>query len=308
MFLNKWNGQFVYLDENDGEGNDLGGGEGEDNTDENGEGEGEGQAAAAEGSKGEGKKDPEGEGEGEGEGEDESKGHSHMVPKSRMDTISRREKKAAARVAELEAQLAEKPKTTTTEETSDWNSKFAALDKRQADALADGDRDALAGILAEQRTLTNEYNSEVIANSSAATTTNAQNGIRYDAYLASLEATYPAIDPDNEAYDEATHDEVSDVMNAFLATGDYAPAEALERAASYVFNQAVDQPVADPRTTDVDKNLDAHKRTAPNGQGKGGLDNGEAGMKAKVDPMKLSEAEFDRLGEEELSKLRGDTL
>jgi hypothetical protein len=130
----------------------------------------------------------------------------------------------------------------------------------------------------------------------------------YNTMVRELEAIDPRFDKTSDDHDPDLVEEVADLIDAFEAKGMAAP-DALRRAAKSILRQDVfavggakSLKKAEPRKTDVAKNLAAAKRQAPD---EPGLVKEKAG---KVDVSKLTEAEFDALPEETRKRYRGDEL
>jgi hypothetical protein len=135
--------------------------------------------------------------------------------------------------------------------------------------------------------------------------------LRYDGLLAEVERLVPAVAPDSDSYDEGLVAEISELATAFEARGARA-ADALEKTLSYVFPQgwrpgaaAPEAPAAPAKgRTNVRKNAEAAKGLPP--KLVAGESSDKAGITGKLDIMKLSDAELEKLSETQLAQLRGD--
>lgn len=250
-----------------------------------------------------------------------------MIPKSRLDAALSRAREAEAKLAEynsLPPQQQEQVSQQPVPEQRNLEAELAELDAKMAEAIADGTVDDLPSLLAEQRKLQNEYMSEQIrANTvdpvAIQQATRAE--LEFDVLLAQVEAVRPETDPseDNEAYDEALVAEVNDLMDAFMSRG-ASKIDALERALGYVYPEGWDiqetttesppEPVAEtkpapsPKKTDMKRNIEDASKLAP--EMVQGDKSSDAGIKEKINPMKLTDEQFEKLTDEQLAELRGD--
>ena len=138
----------------------------------------------------------------------------------------------------------------------------------------------------------------------------------YNSLVNVLEGVDPRFDEDSDEYDEELVERVSELTEAYEAKGLSAP-DALRKATKLVLGvdpfrpakslardekkedkKEKEKPAA--RKTDVKKNLNAQKKQPAEEPG----DHKE--KTGKIDPMKLSDADWDKLPESKRRELRGD--
>lgn len=239
----------------------------------------------------------------------------YMIPKSRYDAVMGRLRAAEAKLQETQARVAQPapapaPPPAPVPNVDD---QLAELDNKYTQALADGQYEEAAKLMAQSRQIERQMFSAALSQVANQTRTQANSEtreqLRYESLLAEVERAVPQVAPDSDAYDEGLVAEISHLANAFERVGER-PADALEKAMSYVFPQgwrSVKQAAAitpQTRATDVAKNLAAAKAIPP--KMVAGENSDKAGMTAKIDIMKLSDAELDKLTEDQLARLRGD--
>ncbi len=239
----------------------------------------------------------------------------YMIPKSRYDAVMGRLRAAEAKLSEATsaAQAAPAPAPQAPAEPS-IDERLAVIDSEYTQALADGHYEQAAKLMGQARTLERQLFSQAL-NQVATSTRNQANAetreqLRYDTLLAEVESKIPQVVPDTDGYDEGLVAEISRLVSAFQQIGEK-PADALEHAMGYVFPNGWREPqkVAEKsppavRTTNVQKNAAVAKAIPP--KMSAGANSDKAGMVGKIDVMKLSDRELEKLTEEQLSELRGD--
>ena len=257
-----------------------------------------------------------------------------MLPKTRYDAAMSRARAAEEKLAEYEAnpptavvaaQPAAPAATTAAPEVT-FDAQIDALDEKIDDAVADGDTKEATTLRREQRTLINQATDARIEAARTDTSTildETRAELAFDSLLAQVEAAHPEADPTegNESYDEGIVNQVNRLMNGFMQQGSN-KIEALEEALGYIYPEGWDSqssepeassapdpepaPAPEPKKTNIDANLEAANAQSP--EMVAGDDSTTAGIVDAINPMKLTEKQFDALSEEQLSKLRGDTL
>ena len=184
-----------------------------------------------------------------------------------------------------------------------FETELEGLEDKLDAAIADGSTADARAVRKEMRTVERKINQAYVNEQTAAASTKTQNAVSASALLSSYEKDFPVLDPDSKTYDSALDTEVAEMKAGYEAIG-YTPAEALSKAVGAL----VDTTPAgggEARKTNVDKNLETHNKQP----GKmAGADNGSNGMSKGIDPMQLSEKEFDNLTDEQISNLRGDEV
>lgn len=145
---------------------------------------------------------------------------------------------------------------------------------------------------------------------------------RYSTSLERIESAFPTLNPDHDEYDEELMAEVVELKDAYQIKG-FTPTQALQKAVkALVEPRTTRQEMATsstPRVNDKDvaaeRKKDAVGRTAaavgktPPSLARTGTDSDRMGGPADIHAvMKMSQAEFAKLSEDQLAKLRGDTL
>jgi len=315
--MNKWMNLLArsgYMDETDGAGNDLGGAgdddaaaaaaaAGDDDAAKAAAAGDDAAVAAAAGDDDAAKTAAAGD---DGKGEEKN----YHVPKARMDAATQRaNRERDARIVAEDELAALKGAGGAAAKADEGGvgaleTQLEALDDKLDAAIADGTTAEARAIRQDMRKVERQINQAYVDEKTAAASTKTQNAVAAGTLLSSYEKDFPVIDPDSPTYDAALDTEMAEMKSGYEAIG-YAPAEALSKAASVLLGAAPAADGAKPRQTNVDKNLETHNKQP----GKmGGADNGNNGMNKGIDPMQLSEKEFDNLTDEQISNLRGDEV
>lgn len=246
-----------------------------------------------------------------------------MVPQKRMKEAVDKERKAReaseAKLKEAEEKIEEQNRGVDTKKLA---SDIEDLDELLDKAIADGDAVAKKRIRGEIREKQMTLARAEAAALSAQATAIAVERVRYDALVERLEKDHPAMNPEDDAYDEEVIAEIVDLKSAYEAKGD-SSSEALKKAAKYVFKQqkaeAKEEKEEVAALDDDEESEEAQalrekaikraqeaKRRQPASTDKGGKasDKSGGGMKGNVD--KLSDDEFDKLDPKDIARLRGD--
>lgn len=247
------------------------------------------------------------------EPEKEEKGA--FVPRERLNEAVKKERAkteaAAARATELEQQLAAR---TTSADIEEAQKIVKDMIKQRNSHLGDGELDKASEVdskIFELQGAIAERKAEIRAEQSK---TQAVESMKYDVVVERLEEEHPEINPDADEYDEELATEIRALMRGYQQELKLSPAQALARAAKRVFGQPV-KPLAntgeakDKRKAEAtERNLDAAKKQ-PASTKDVGLDHDKkgGGFDAKT-VMNMEYAEFNKLGDDVLSRLRGDTL
>jgi hypothetical protein len=242
---------------------------------------------------------------------DEEEPKSHMIPKSRYDSVKSRLDKA---LDELDSMKKSNTTGMSAKGAEDLTSKLDDVASKLNEALASGDLDTANKLHAEERKLTEQV-FEMKAQSIAAQQVEQ---LRYQDYVTKIEEEYPELNEDDGRYSKDLSREVVDLLEAFEARG-YRPVDALKRAVGYVFPdgptaeqqaaETVDDPGAKRRAKSLRKNVAAAKKQPPRTKGKG-VDSDKAGPRTPLSLIDLDDEAFDELDldSEEMRKARGDYL
>lgn len=256
--------------------------------------------------------------------DDKPKGKEPTLPLSRhkqiLDTARERAEAAEARLADaLKAGTREQ----VVADTAKDEAQITALEGTYTKQMADGEVKEATATMGQIRALERGVNARIRDQEIAAATERAVETVRFDTTVTSLEAAYPQLDPRGDTYDIELVKEVLEMKAAWEKSG-LAPSQALQKAVKYVIRPATPAQVvatedpdddADPdadtaatrKAAAVAKSLDASKKQ-PASIKTVGIDSDKAGggaLDAKA-VIKMSQEDFSKLGEAELSKLRGD--
>jgi hypothetical protein len=237
------------------------------------------------------------------------------IPKTRFDEAVRKERDrtaaAEARARDLEAQLATQR---IAEDEGAARTRLREMIKTRNNLLADGELDKASEMdenILDFQTLVAERQAEIKAGYAKEA---AKAEIRYDAVVAKLEIDFPQINPDSDLYDETAVNEIKDIMDGFVATKKYAPAQALQKATALVLgaakkaNETAKDVGVRRKEEAVARNLAAAKKQPASTNGVG-VDSDKLGGALTADQvMKMTQDEFAKLPESVLSKMRGDAL
>lgn len=251
------------------------------------------------------------------------------IPLKRHEALLAKERE---RREELERQIkgfqGSQQVANTNEELTKAETKIVDLEKQYAKALTDGDVTKAAALMADIRKTERRVSELNAAGKIAAAEARAIETTRYQVALERIEAQYPELNEDAEEYDEDTYKEVVDLMNAYRASG-RTPTEALQKAvkvllgartsaqkAATTVKPRVDTDEVDPeklkaerKKAAVDKALDAVDKSPATATTKAGLNSDSAGaQRTAKDVIKMSQADFAKIDEKELARLRGDEV
>jgi hypothetical protein len=243
------------------------------------------------------------------------------IPKARYDEDrqkSRIEKaRLEARILELEGTPAKKDAGPTLAEAQ---AEIDTLDDEYEAHLLEGEPAEAKAKRLEANAKRNELTDRKIKEGNAAMGTAAVEQVRYDNQLAAFEAKYPAMNPDAVEFDKAKSDEIDMLMNSFEAGG-MTLVGSLNKAIHYVFGNAPAPKEEDDKgetkaervkrqrkEAATKKTLNAVKKT-PTDLDDIGRDSDKAGRDDGLpNPLKMSQAQFDKLTEAQKAELRDDTL
>ena len=191
-----------------------------------------------------------------------------------------------------------------------YDDQLAELDKQIELARADNDVDKVIELNKQQRNIERQMYEEIASNSSTSAGEAAREQIRLDAVIDDLESQYSFLREDSKDFDEDLINEILDLQDGYLRSGKYTPSQAMRRAASVLIPApSKDSDAGDKRRTNVSKNLDAAKKSAPDMNDTG--ENSDKGGDIHGDPgqvQNMSIEEFDALPEETKKRLRGDSI
>ena len=231
----------------------------------------------------------------------------------------------------LEAKLAQFEKAgavaATNEEITAAETKLLALEAKYNKLIVDGDHAEATKVMGEIRTTERGIGQARTQLVAAVAESNAYERVRYDTTVERLEAAYPVLNPDDsDNYDKAVVQEVMDLSKAYQATG-FTPSKALQKACSVLLGketakqekavevtarvdpaEAAKKVAEERRKAQLAKNLEAAGKQPPSMKNVGADSDKAGGTLKAVDAIKLPYAEFVKLPDADLAKLRGDVL
>ena len=242
-------------------------------------------------------------------------------PKKHKQTANERVRevieKSKAREAEYQAKIKEleasNQRGKLAEDFQAAETRLGEMEEKYAQLLMDGEAKEATKLRGEMRQLERAMYNEQARLESLAAKDAAKEEIKYDSTISSLEAKYPQIDPDSTEYDNEVVTEVLALHKGLMSQG-LPPSMAISRAVKYVLGSSA--PVSDVQASDkgLQRVKDAKTRNAavvakqPPVTSKVGFDSDKAGGPGPDAIMKMSYKEFSALSEEQLAKMRGDTI
>ena len=249
--------------------------------------------------------------------------HGRFIPKTRFDEAVGKERlareNAERQVAELQEALRKQALSKT---EADLLDQITALRTQKAQATLDGDAEKIVTLEAQIDALRDQISIQKSTDMTTRAKNEAREEIRLDTAIASLEATYPAFNPESEEFDQDLVDLVISAQQRLISVDRMPPSAALLEAARKVLRKIAAPASADPepkkglgaakvadgrRKSQIDKNLDTLKKQPADGRDVG-LDSDALGIKGNVDVSKLTYDEFEALPASMKAKLRGDML
>ncbi len=234
-----------------------------------------------------------------------------MLPKSRYDAKNAQLRAAQARIAELEAAVEDEPVKLETALPTTFDEQIGEIDKKYAQAVADGEAEKAAGFMREARLLERQRYEDLMTQATQGVADRTAEDVRYDRVVDTLEENYPFLNPDDENFNEELAGDIKDLTEAYVASNKYSSPDALVIATDLVLGReglGVQGTEPKPRKTDTAKNADAASRQPPDTGGIGKTSDAAGPTSANPDPNKLSDKEFEALPDEVRARMRGDTL
>lgn len=249
----------------------------------------------------------------------ESKPANELIPRHRYNFQRDQRMAAEQRAAQLEQELqkyqqylasiqqqqAQQPQGPTIEE------QLAEFDLKIEDARADGDKDQVAKLRAEQRRLEQQVVAYQVKQTLPQQAPIDQNqvmkhtsdGMRLEKLIDRLEVEYPMLDEDHPNFDPDLSEEVMTLYDSLVKK--MPMATAMERAVAYVTKAHEINPLQgllSARKTNVKRNIEAARAQPPELSGFG-YDSSRAGVSRPTDVMKMTQEQFEALGDKEIEKL-----
>lgn len=270
---------------------------------------------------------------------DKAKKREQRIPLSRHKDLLEKER---AKRQDVERQLAQFQKgsevASLNEEITAAENKVIALEKEYATMLADGEVDKAAAKMAEIRTLERQMSEAKSDMKIAAAEARATERARYNIALERIESAYPQLNEDHDDFDADLMQDVIDLKASYEGRRGMTPTAAMQKAVEKLLGTRTkaqetaidttprvpkDAAKAEPESKGTSKGDEvraARKKEAvktalgasakqPPSSKDVGLDSDKAGGSLTPESViKLGQAEFAKLPEEILSRMRGDTI
>ena len=229
---------------------------------------------------------------------------SHMVPKARMDEEIARRRQLEDRLAKLEdnAKPQEAP-----EPEFDFDSKEAEY----MDAVLDGETDKAQKVRKEIRSAERESMAKELRQDIHNTTNVTKQHLDLDVAVADMMESYPVLDSKSDEADADLIAEANELMGMYAEKG-MAQADALRKAVRMTLaanmpellqpKAVQSKPAAKKRTTDVKQKLEAANKQPAKLKGESAATRGND----VVDISTMTDADFDKLSDAQMKRLRGD--
>lgn len=234
------------------------------------------------------------------------------IPKHRVDEMVGKERARAQALAdELAALKAQQAQARHSADLGQLHDQIEKLNDEYEDLLMDGDKEKARQVRRQLQQLQSQYNEATIATRTEEVRRATLTNVKYEQALDRLEAQYPELNPNSDAFDHDRTVEVAELMEAFQLKG-ASKLDALNKAVKYVFRDVsatATAPTPDRRAVEARKRAaDANKRQPPQAAGLG-KPSDAAGIRGDgVDVGAMSLKAFESLTDEQLARLRGDDL
>lgn len=257
--------------------------------------------------------------------EDDDKPKGKKEPKIPLSRHKALLEKSRAERETLERKLEQYEKgnqlAVTNERITSMEKTIEELDKEYAHALTDGEHEKAAEIMRKIRASEREVSDLKVALHTQAAESRAVEKARFDVAVERVEEAYPQLDPKSDEFDEALVSEVLELQRGFVSQN-YTPTKALQKAVKYVMGadtgKQKDATSVNPRVDKTDvaaarkaeaarKSAQAVGKTPP--AMKAGLDSDRTGQSLDAKQVtRMTQEQFAKLADDELAKLRGDSL
>jgi hypothetical protein len=262
------------------------------------------------------------------EGKGKGKGKDDRIPASRHKEILDRERNAREAVErELAALKQAQQVTKTNEDITAAETKIVGLEAEYLKLLEKGDVPGAAAKMAEIRRTEREVIQGRATFEIQAAEARAFERVKYDTTVERLEAAFPVLNPDHEDHDPAKAAEVVELRDAYVATGKYTRAEAVQKACKTLLGPATTRQTAavtadvrvdkeevakaaaaERKAAAVARALETSTKQPANAAGVGANSDAAGATPKAAEVIKMSQAEFAKLDEATLKKLRGDEV
>lgn len=238
------------------------------------------------------------------EPEPEPKKKQPMVPKSRLDEVLAKQK---ALQKQLEALQSEQQDPAEAPEAYD----FDAKEEEYMNAILDGNAAKAKQLRKEMRQAEKDALEYQMAQKVQQTTSHDRNVTALQQAASEIEAAFPVFDQSSPDFNKEYTDEVVELRDAFMSKGRNA-VESLTKAVEYVVRSynldAMGDSTPEPKAQQTKKRRTvADKVKVARSQPPAARGEGTATRKSPtIDPLQMSDDEFNALPEATLKRLRGD--
>ena len=229
---------------------------------------------------------------------------SHMVPKSRMDEEIARRRQLEDRLAKLEERS--KP-----EEAPEPEFDFDGKEAEYMDAVLDGETDKAQKVRKEIRSAERDSMAKELRKDIHNTTNVTKQQLDLDVAVSDMMASYPVLDSNSDQADADMIADANELMGMYAEKG-MAQADALRKAVRMTLASSMPEllqpkaveskPTAKKRTTDVKQKLEAANKQPAKLAGESAATRGND----VVDISTMTDADFDKLSDAQMKRLRGD--
>lgn len=235
------------------------------------------------------------------------------IPKARFDEAVGRERERAEqaerRAAELEAAMQQRQTQVAAGQVQQARTQLAALQDKYEELLVDGMREEAREVRMQIDAAREQMQEARVAQMAEEARARTLTTIKYETTLSAIEAQYPELNPDVDAFNETAANEVARLMQAFMSTGSDNVA-ALKDAVRYVMGAPAAGTAVARQPQDARAVAARQKAAKAAAQQPLPTDlSGRASAAAQPVPLKkMSFEAFSKVDEAALSKLRGDEL
>lgn len=248
---------------------------------------------------------------------EEAKKRNIRIPKSRFDEAQAKARaREQALLEEINALKNGQQVSAVQKSMADVRAEIDTLQDKYEDLILDGRKDDARKVRKQIEAMRDELVEYHTTVKSDAARRAAIEDLSYNAQLASIEAKYPALNPDSEDFNEEQTSEVATLLTAFAKSG-INRVEALAKAVKYVLGAPPEQKVSDAARAMAEERARKAREKAAVANGKQppsstgvGLNSDRIGVRSDgtFDVMKLSQEHFAKLDDDTKARLRGDLV
>lgn len=248
---------------------------------------------------------------------EEKKKANIRIPKHRLDEVVTKSKaREQALLEEIDRLKGGAQAVDFNKGITDLRAKISDLTDKYEDALLDGKKVEAKAARKQLDLLRDELLETQTAVKSTAAQRAAVDEVTFNSQLASVEATYDVLNPENPKYDDDKAREVVRLMNALIAVKS-PRAKALTEAVHYVMGPPPAFKGEDKSAEIAKQRAEAARRKAAEADKKQPANAADVGVNSdrlgggapqSADVMKMTQVQFSKLTEDNLARLRGDIV